>query len=261
MLLKNKTAVIYGAGGAIGSAVAKTFAREGAWVFLAGRTEAKLEEVANSIVCDGGKADYAGVDALEKKSVETHLSEVIRKTGRIDICVNTIGLDDVQGKPLTDMIYVEFSLPIYQAMTTHFITATAAARYMAKEKKGVILTVTANAAQKPYLNIGGFGIACAAIEAFCRQLALEAGKDGIRVVCIRSAGSPDAPGVDAVFHKHAKNEGISREAFENNFAERTMLKRLPKLDEVANALLLMATDKASAITAAVTNVTCGELAD
>ncbi|MEI9912595.1 MAG: SDR family oxidoreductase [Bacteroidota bacterium] len=104
-------------------------------------------------------------------------------------------------------------------------------------------------------------MACAAIEGFCRQLAVEEGKHGIRVVCIRSAGSPDAPGVDEVFNLHAKNAGISREAFETEFAERTMLKRLPRLAEIGNAAVLIASDNASAITAAVINVTCGELAD
>jgi 3-oxoacyl-[acyl-carrier protein] reductase len=261
MLLKNKVAVIYGAGGAIGSTVAKLFSKEGAHVFLAGRTEAKLEELAHEISGKGGKVSYAAVDALEKESVEIHLSGIIKETGRIDISLNLIGLGDVQGKSLSEMMYVEFAIPIYNAMTTHFITATAAARYMVKKGAGVILAVTANAAVKPFLSIGGFGVACAAIEGFCRQLALETGKHGVRVVCIRSSGSPDAPGVDAVFNQHAMNAGISRKAFDERIAERTMLKRLPRLEEVANALLLMASDRASAITAAVTNVTCGEIAE
>jgi 3-oxoacyl-[acyl-carrier protein] reductase len=132
---------------------------------------------------------------------------------------------------------------------------------MQKQGTGVILALTANAGYKPYENVGGFGVACAAIEGFCRQMAMEAGKHGIRVVCLRSAGSPDSPGVDEVFNLQAKNAGITREAFENNFAERTMLKRLPKLSEIGNAAVLMASGKASAITAAVINITCGEIAD
>jgi NAD(P)-dependent dehydrogenase (short-subunit alcohol dehydrogenase family) len=146
-------------------------------------------------------------------------------------------------------------------MNSHFITATAAARQMQQQKSGVILALTANAAREPFENIGGFGVACAAIEALCRQLAVEEGRHGIRVVCLRSAGSPDAPGVDKVFHLHAANEGITRQAFEDNLAQRTMLKRLPRLKEIADAAVLMASDKASAITAAVINVTCGEMAD
>lgn len=83
----------------------------------------------------------------------------------------------------------------------------------------------------------------------------------MRVVCLRSAGSPDAPGVDAAFRLHAESEGMSLEAFTARASEKTLLKRLPKLAEVANAAVLMASDRASAMTAAVANVTCGELVD
>jgi 3-oxoacyl-[acyl-carrier protein] reductase len=261
MMLKNKNAVIYGGGGAIGGAVAMAFAREGANVFLAGRSLAKLQAVAKKIAEAGGTAEFAEADALNKESVEAHLGAIIKKTGRIDISFNAISINDTQGSALVEMQQEQFASPVINAMNTQFITATAATRYMAKKGSGVILAITANVARKPYLNSGGFGIACAAIEGFCRQLAVEEGKHGIRVVCIRSAGSPDAPGVDEVFNLHAKNAGISREAFETEFAERTMLKRLPGLAEIANAAVLMASDNASAVTAAVINVTCGELAD
>ncbi|HEY8292840.1 MAG TPA: SDR family oxidoreductase, partial [Thermomicrobiales bacterium] len=113
----------------------------------------------------------------------------------------------------------------------------------------------------PAADIGGFGVACAAIESFCRQLACEAGPQGVRVICLRSAGSPDAPGVDEVFQQHAANAGSSREDFEKRLAEKTLLKRLPRLAEVANAAVLMASDRASAITGTVLNVTCGQTVD
>jgi 3-oxoacyl-[acyl-carrier protein] reductase len=261
MLLKNKTAVIYGGGGAVGGAVAKAFAREGANVFITGRTAAKLNKVAKEISSEGGSVETSVIDALDPKAVEFHLKEVMQRSGRIDISFNVIGIDDVQGSSLTEMEQENFFLPVNKLMNSQFITTTAAARYMTKQKSGVILALTANAAAKPYENIGGFGVACAALEGLCRQLALELGKYNIRVVCLRSAGSPDAPGVDEVFHKHAKNAGITRQEFETSFAERTMLRRLPRLNEVANAAVLMASDQASAITAAVTNITCGELAD
>ncbi len=132
---------------------------------------------------------------------------------------------------------------------------------MVKQQSGVILALTANAARKPYPNVGGFGVAGAAIEGLFRQLAMELGPHGIRVICLRSSGSPDTPGVDEVFRLHAANSGITREAFEADMAKSTMPKRLPRLAEVANAAALMASDQASAITAAVANLTCGELVD
>ena len=261
MLLANKNAVIYGAGGAIGGAVARAFAREGARVFLVGRTMAKLERVAEDIAAVGGLAETAQVDAIDRQAIEKHISEVVKKAGSIDISFNAIDLGDAQGAPLVEMSAERFALPITTAMRTQFLTATAAAREMAKKGSGVILAITAQVARKPYANSGGFGVACAAIEGLCRQLAAELGPQGIRVVCLRSAGSPDAPGVDAALRLHAESAGVSREAWEATIAEKTLLKRMPKLAEVANAAVLMASDRASAITGAVANVTCGELVD
>jgi len=163
--------------------------------------------------------------------------------------------------PLINITSDQFLTPVQTAMKTQFITATVAANGMLKNGSGVILMLSADAAKKPYENTGGFGVACAAIEGLSRQLAAELGKYGIRVVCLRSSGSPDAEGVAEVFNKHAGLSNISREEFELQFAEKTMLKHLPALNEVANAATLMASDKASSITAAIINVTCGELAD
>ncbi|MBI1278962.1 MAG: SDR family oxidoreductase [Anaerolineaceae bacterium] len=261
MLLSNKNAVIYGGGGAVGSAVARAFAAEGAHVFLVGRTLPKLEKVAQEIAEAGGKASTAQADAMDEQSVANQLNDMVQKVGTVDISFNLILLDDIQGASILDMPRDQFLMPVFNAVNTHYITGTAAGRVMMKQKSGVILALTANAARRPSANLGGFGIACAAIEGICRQLAVELGANGIRVVCLRSSGSPDAPGLDEILTMNAKMQGISREELEINFAASTLLKRLPRLAEVANAAVLMASDKASAITAAVTNITCGELMD
>lgn len=261
MLLKNKNAVIYGAGGSIGRAVAKAFASEGAKVFLAGRTTAKLEQTAEEIILSGDYAEWVKVDALSQEEVDHHLKVVVESNGRIDISFNLIGIEDVQGISLVNMSINEFLKPIEIAMKTQFITATAAANMMMENGGGVILMLSANAGRKPSENSGGFGVACAAIEALSRQLAAELGKHNIRVVCLRSAGSPDAAGVSQIFDEHAAAQKQSREEFERRFVEQTMLKHLPTLNEVASVATIMASDKATPITAAVINVTCGELAD
>jgi 3-oxoacyl-[acyl-carrier protein] reductase len=261
MLLKNKNAVIYGAGGFVGKAVAKAFASEGAKVFLTGRTPAKLKQTVEEIISNGGYAELAKVDALNMEEVEQHLKSIIAAHQHIDISFNLIGMDDVQGVSLVDIAAEQFLTPITIAMNTQFITATAAARAMIAGGSGVILMLSANAAKKPFENTGGFGIACAAVEALSRQLAAELGNHGIRVVCLRSAGSPDAAGVSEVFDQHARLQKLSRQEFERQFAQKTMLKHLPNLSEVANVAVIMASDKAASITAAIVNVTCGELAD
>jgi NAD(P)-dependent dehydrogenase (short-subunit alcohol dehydrogenase family) len=261
MLLENKIAVIYGASGGIGSAVAASFASEGARVYLVGRTLAKLQRVAESIRASGGQADVAVADALNLHAVEKHLAKVVASEGRIDISFNAISINDIQGSHLTDMRYDDFMSPIANAMCSYFNTATAAARHMRTKKSGTILAITANAGHHPFEFCGGFGVACAAIEAFCRQVAAENGPLGIRVVCLRSAGSPDTPSVDHALNIHAASEGISRAEFDRRFAQSTMLRRLPLVGEIAQAAALMASDKASASTATVLNLTCGEIAD
>ena len=261
MLLEGKNAVIYGGGGAVGGAVAKAFASEGAKVFLAGRTLDKLKAVEEEITFSGGIAEVARVDALDKASIESHLGEIVQKAGKIDISFNAIDLGDSHGAPLVQMAQEHFLLPIENAMQTQFLTAIAAARHMAEKRAGVILAITAQAGRKPYPNSGGFGVACAAIEGLCRQFAAELGPLGIRVICLRSSGSPDAPGVQAAMRLHAESAGISVEAMEARIAEVTLLKRMPRLADVANAAVLMASNHANAITGAVANVTCGEIVD
>jgi len=260
-LLAGKVAVIYGAAGAIGSSVARVFAREGAQLFLAGRTPGRVQALAQELTTAGARAIPAAVDALDRDSVEKHLAEVLHQAGHVDISFNLIGLGGDQGTPLTRMTREDFAVSIDNAMRTHFLTATAAARHMEPRGSGVILALTAQVARKPYVGSGGFGVACAAIEGLCRQLAIELGPRGIRVVTLRSSGSPDSPGVTAAIAEHARAAGVTREAFEARIAEKTMLRRMPKMVEIANAAALAASDRASALTAAVLNVTCGEIAD
>jgi NAD(P)-dependent dehydrogenase (short-subunit alcohol dehydrogenase family) len=261
MLLQSKYAIIYGAGGAIGAAVARTFAREGARLFLVGRTLDPLEALAREITQAGGMAETALVDALDEDAVERHLSAVVRSTGRVDISFNAISINYIQGAPLTDLSVEEFLPPLTDVMKTQFLTTRAAARQMRRQGAGVILALTATPARLAVANSGNFGVACAAIEGLCRQLAADHGPYGVRVVCLRSAGSPDGAVVSEVMRQLAEQEGITREAFEARIAERTMLKRMPKLTEVANVAALLASDRAGAVTGMVANVTCGEIAD
>jgi 3-oxoacyl-[acyl-carrier protein] reductase len=185
----------------------------------------------------------------------------VAQHGHVDISFNLINLGGPQGTPLTEMKMGEFLQPTDVAMRTHFITGTAAGRHMARRKNGVILALTAQVARKPYTNSGGFGVACAAIEGLCRQLAIELGPANVRVVTLRSSGSPDAAGVSAAIAEHARAAGVSLEEFKARIADKTMLKRMPAVAEIASAAVIMASDRASAITAAVTNLTCGEIAD
>src|SRR5712664_4808494 len=105
MMLKDKVAVIYGAGGAIGGAVARAFAGEGAEVFVTGRLRAPVDAVAEDIVSGGGSAEAATIDALDEQAVDRHLQYVIDRAGRVDISVNAVGDPGTQilGVPLVEL--------------------------------------------------------------------------------------------------------------------------------------------------------------
>jgi 3-oxoacyl-[acyl-carrier protein] reductase len=256
MLLENKTALIYGGAGGIGSAVARAFAREGAKLFLAGRTLAKLDAVAQEISANGGVVETAQVNALDERAVERHVDDRIRKAGVIDILFNAIAMEDLQGMLLVDIPVADFIHPIVTGATAQFVTARAVARHMMQRGSGVILTITAGPPEAlSYL--GGFGPACGAIEGLWRGLAAELGTKGIRVICLRSAGSPDTPDVQETFRMHAKAKGISYEDFVKEAGSTTLLRRLPTRNEVADVATLMASDRASAMTGTFVSVTCG----
>ncbi len=221
---------------------------------LAGRTLAKLQAVAEEISRAGGTAEAAQVDALDPQAIERHLDAIVQKAGRIDISFNAIWIrGDLQGTPLLQMSPEDFTLPILTGVKTHFLTATAAARRMAPQRSGVILTLSSSSAwlsgrDRKYHLTGGFSTACAAIEAFSRSLAGEVGKQGIRVVCLRPNAIPQTwPGDDVE----------SRTYMEKG----TVLGRLPILEEVANAAVFAASDWASAMTGAVLNLSCGSIMD
>ena len=260
-LLRGKNAIIYGAAGGVGSAVATAFSREGAAVFLAGRTLSTLERTASEISGRGGKVEIAKVDALSQKSVEEHLQKVVEKAGKLDVSFNLISADAGMGNSLTQFTDEQFMNVAFTTIRSNFITATTAARQMEKQGSGVVLCLTAGNARIPRSYTGGFSVGGASIEALCRQLALEAGPKGVRVVCLRTGGTPDNPILHEVFTELARVQGTTKEAIEKSLAEVTALKRLPLLREVANAAVLLASDYASAITATVVNANCGEIVD
>ncbi len=248
MLLQNKIAIVYGAGGAVGSAVARAFAQEGAHVYLAGRTSASVDALAEEIRRAGGAADSNQLDALDEHAVDQHAGAVAARAGGIDISFNAISTGDNQGTPLAQMGPDELTAPLHRRVITNHLTARAAARYMVPRRSGVILTLTATPAAMAFPLTGSFGVECAAVEGMFRTLAGELGPDGIRAFCIRSPGSPDTAGMDNVFDIHGGRRKL---------ADLTMLRRLPTLAEVAGFAAMLASDRAGSATGAVADFTAG----
>lgn len=265
MLLKDKVAIVYGGGGVIGAVVAHSFALAGAEVHLVGRTEAKLAVVARAIEAAGGRAEVMQVDALDERAVCDHADYVNRSAGRIDIAFNAVGVSHVQGVPLSELTLEDYWLPVQVYAQTHFITAKAVAPHMAKQRSGVILTLSTPAGVMAGPGFLGHSVACAGVEALTRHLAGELGELGVRVVGIRSHAIPETVvcGSHAreVFARVATLSGSSVEQMLAGAASGTLLKRLPSLDQLAGTALFLASDQAGAMTGAIVNLTCGMILD
>jgi 3-oxoacyl-[acyl-carrier protein] reductase len=254
VLLEDKTAVIYGGGGSIGGAVARAFAREGASVFLAGRTRAKLDEVAEGIRSAGGAAATAEVDALDERAVDEHADAVAAESGGIDISFNLISHPYTHGTPLVEMAVDDFMAPVDTAARTTFLTARAAARHMIPRRSGVILAFGGPGDRGAPLRdfyLGGTQVAFDAIETIRRQLAVELGPHGVRVVTLESGGVPES----------IPEEVDGRQSIVELIEGQTLLGRAATLEDVGNAAAFAASDWARSMTAATVNVSCGALVD
>jgi NAD(P)-dependent dehydrogenase (short-subunit alcohol dehydrogenase family) len=247
MMLQDKVAVIYGAGGAIGGAVARAFAREGARLYLTGHLRPPVEAVAKDIVAAGGSAEAAEVDALDESAVDEHLQSVIDQAGRVDISFNAVGIPDAEilGVPLVELDVEQFSLPISTYTTSYFVTARLAARRMVANKSGVIMTVTSLLSRAGAPLVGGYGPAQAAKEALTRDLSAELAPQGIRVVGLRPQGIPETDTLREAFEPRAKATGVSWEQWQEVLASRTHPRRLMSLAEMADVAVFMASDRAT----------------
>ena len=257
-MLKNKNAVIFGAGGSMGGAIARAFAAAGAKVFVTDHRLDNIKKLADEINASGGNAEAAIVDAMDEAAINSYMDNdnMVQQSGTIDIAFNLIATKSVQNIPLVNMKMADFLLPVNIAMQSHFLTDTAAARVMIKQGSGVILSLTATPGGIAYPGVGGFSAACCAMESLSANLAAEVGPYGVRVVNIRSAGSPDSKVFQDAIASAPDEMKIILGKLEND----TMLKTLPLMKDIANTAVFLASDMAGKITGVTIDVTCGTTA-
>jgi NAD(P)-dependent dehydrogenase (short-subunit alcohol dehydrogenase family) len=260
MMLEDKVAVVYGAGGAIGGAVARSFAREGASLFLTGRSRAPVDVVAKDI---GGSVEVAEVDALDERVIDEHLASVLDQAGRVDISFNAVGTRDAKilGVPMVDLDVEWFSRPIADSTRSYFLTARLAARRMIEAGSGVIMTVSAIPARSGFPLQGGYGPAQAAKEALTRSLSAELAPHGIRVLALRPNGLPETDTLREAFESRAQALGTSWEQWQEVLAGRTHPRRLSTLAELGDAAAFIASDAGRGMTGTTVNLSMGTLDD
>jgi 3-oxoacyl-[acyl-carrier protein] reductase len=265
-MLDDKTAVIYGGGGAIGGAVARAFAAAGARVHLAGRSRDRLTQVAEDIGDAGGAAAadvaVAEVDVLDGDAVAQHADAVAAAEGGIDIALNAASFPFVHGTPFLETPVDEVMRPIDAFLRANLITAQAVGRHMARRGSGTILTLSTGASRFAAAGTLGYGTTGEAIETISQRLAVELGPHGVRVVCLRPHAIADGPSHGSfatdVFASRAAAAGLGVEEWLAQWSQdMTLLGRFPTVAQVADAAVFLASDHAAPITGAVIDLTSG----
>src|SRR5262249_30130328 len=263
-LLTNKRAVIFGAGGAVGTAIAKEFAVQGATVFLSGRAPTAVVQVAADIRQAGGIAHSAVVDALDEHAAQVYLDRLAQNEGGIDILVNTMGpqVNDYGNATSTlELPLEQFLVPLTTLVPSQFITARAAARHMARQRSGVILFITAGLDLTKTPNVTAIGAAFGAMEALMRCLAADLSPSGVRVLGIRTGAMVETRTIQQGIERVVNTMGVSQAQVISQFEQATLLRRLSTAADTARVAAFLASDAARTITGALVNASSGRIID
>jgi len=263
-VLNGKHAVVFGAGGTIGAAVAREFAAAGAEVLLSGRTKSNVEAVVTHIRANGGRAHAAVVDTLDDDAVNQYISRVAKEAGKIDIILDAAGpLAKEYGntKMAVDLPVDEFMVPLETMVRSRFITARAAARQMITQHAGVIILVTGSPARPHVPGATAIGPAFSAIENLTQNLAFEVSPFGVRVVCVRTLANIDSRSIQDTMGFLANGLHITMDQAKAQFEQSNFLRTLATVQDTANAAVLVASDRARMMTGTVVNATAGAALD
>lgn len=265
MLLKGKVAVIFGGSGAIGTAIAKVFIREGARVYLCARDFNKLQHIAAQLQQLGGVVHTVNVDVLDSQSINNTVTQIAQDTGGFDLVINATSFIHNQGKELLDLNLDEFVGGINPFLTAQFNITKAVVPYMGGDRGGTMISIVAPSARMAIPGHLGHIVGCAGVEAFIKALASELGPKNIRVLGVRSHAIVDAVQAGSytreLFESKAQAMGLSIGQWLEGAAQGTMLKRLPTLSQVAETVAFLASEHANSMTATVVNMTSGAIVD
>lgn len=268
MSLQGKVAVVFGAGGHVGSAISHSLASHGATVFLLGLTLSKLEAVSESINGDRGAAHAVQVDAIDAAAVSSAIQDILShplSSGRIDIAINAVQLQPKQGTPLLDMAVPDVLHPIDRAVRLSLNIAQAVVPCMTSQFRvgvpaggaGVLVLLSSTAAKlsgrdRVKHSTGGFSAACAVVEQLTYNLAAEVGRKGVRVVCVRPDALPETWGKSIVF-------GSPQAEMRDYMARGNMLGSNPTLSQVGETVAFLSGPGAGGMTGTVMDVNCGSV--
>lgn len=263
MVLNKKVAVVFAANGAIASAVAKSFASEGAIVYLSGRNNQTLQQLAEEIEQAGGIAKTAVVDACDEQAIDTFLQQVVSEQHQLNVIFNGIGVRPSQsgyGTPTKELSFEHFMKPIEVHVGSQFLTARLAAKYMQQTNSpGTILTLTSSLSRLKVPFMAGFVSACTAIEGLTRGLAAEYGRSGIKVICLNPTALWGTRTIKETSAANSKLMGLTSEQWDAQLSQQYLLGKSPSLEEVGDVAAFLASDKGTPFNSHIVDVDAGSM--
>ncbi|OCW88157.1 SDR family oxidoreductase [Gordonia sp. SMJS1] len=257
-LLADRVVVVSGVGPGLGRSICLRAAAAGARVVLAARTESRLKEVAAEIDAAGGTSLVVPADITDDAAVENLVATTVAEFGRADVLVNNaFALPSMKPLSRTDFDQIASSIDVTVLGTLRVIRAFTDAL---GESDGSIVNINSMVIRHSEPRYGSYKIAKSALLAMSQSLASELGDKGIRINSV-------APGyiwddqLKWYFGEVAKKYGISPDDVYEQTASKSDLKRLPEPDEIADAVVFLASPMARAITGHTLDVNCGEYHD
>ena len=260
--LQGKRALVFGAGGSIGTAVAREFATQGADVYLSGRSKSSLDTTARGIGVDD--SHVAIVDAADVAAVEAYIEAISAKAGGIDVIFNAAGPPPHSygnGKLAVDSTLEEFAIALDQVVKPQYVTARAAARQMIKQRSGTILFQTGSPARGHVNGATAVGTAFGAVETLAENLAFEMGPFSVRVVCLRTTANTDTVVIQQTAELIAEMQNRSKDQVLTDLANLNFLRTKMSVKDTAHALAFLASDHARMFTGTVVNSSAGAALD
>ena len=256
MKLRDRVAIVTGGGTGIGKAICLAFADEGAAVVAAARNVARLEEVADHIKAKGGKAKAIQTDISDHEQVKRMVAEAVEEFGKLDVLINNAAAYSYNNADVPDMDLDNWYDTLTVNVSGTMLCAREAMRVMIPRKSGVIVNVSSVAGISGHPTESPYCVSKWAIIGFTEVLAIEAGKHNIRVNTI-SPGATRTKEFEEMITALAHRRGITEEDMWRKLKASNSLNRIAEPEEIARAVVFLASDDSSAMTGHNMIVSCG----
>lgn len=254
-MLKDKVAIVTGGGQGIGRVIALTLAGAGADVVLAARSREPLEATRAEIEALGREALVVQVDVRREESVQVLAEQALAHFGHIDILVNNAGITGPTAL-LWEVTPAEWEETFAVNVTGPYLCCRAFLPSMIERRAGSIIFISSMTGKRPLVGRATYAAGKMALVGMARTLAWETGPYGIRVNVV-SPGAVEGERVERVIREQSRVEGISLEESRRNFTGNSPLGRMVPPQNIADAVLFLASDHAASITGEDLNVSAG----